>query len=95
MYIICCQISHGFGVHSLMGLGGWSILNIWLSDSKKAQNVALLIQLMQVRGITSQCHHVMQFLTGIDTATGHCRMFETSRYFVVLVYIETSFKLAE
>ncbi|XP_065917118.1 serine/threonine-protein phosphatase 1 regulatory subunit 10-like [Dysidea avara] len=35
-------------LESLMGLGGWSILNIWLSDSKKAQNVALLIQLMQV-----------------------------------------------
>lgn len=35
-------------VHSLMGLGGWAILNMWLSDSKKAQNIALLIQLMQV-----------------------------------------------
>ena len=35
-------------LYSLMGLGGWSILNMWLSDSKKAQNIALLIQLMQV-----------------------------------------------
>ena len=44
--------------YSLMGLGGWAILNVWLSDSKKAQNVALLIQLMQVDSmISTVCTH--------------------------------------
>lgn len=38
-------------LYSLMGLGGWTVLNMWLSDSKKAQNVALLIQLMQVNSV--------------------------------------------
>ena len=44
--LTCLPVEYHFC--SLMGLGGWSILNVWLSESKKAQNVALLIQLMQV-----------------------------------------------
>ena len=64
--------------YSLMGLGGWSILNIWLSDSKKAQNVALLIQLMQVDWMMTIIHtHYDTVCTGINAVTGDPRVFET------------------
>lgn len=32
----------------LMDDGGWSILNVWLLDAKKAGNIPLLIEIIQV-----------------------------------------------
>ena len=31
-----------------MDAGGWPMLNMWLVEAKKAQNTALLIELLQV-----------------------------------------------
>ena len=53
---------------SLMGLGGWTILNMWLSDSKKAQNVALLIQLMEV-GYLATLQLIATHCAGVDAVT--------------------------
>lgn len=61
-----------------MGLGGWSVLNMWLSDSKKAQNVALLIQLMQVDCMMTIVHtHIMILCLGINAVTSDPGVFET------------------
>ena len=31
-----------------MDVGGWELLNVWLSDAKKAQDTPLLLELLQV-----------------------------------------------
>ena len=57
-YTICfCYILCTCSVHVLdaylffvrfMDAGGWPMLNMWLVEAKKAQNVALIVELLQV-----------------------------------------------
>ena len=72
-----------------MGLGGWTILNMWLSDSKKAQNVALLVQLMQVLILLyttcSNDHYNIICIVGINAITSYLGVFETSQYILLAI----------
>lgn len=34
-----------------MEAGGWSVLNVWLSDAKKTQNGPLLAEILQVTSV--------------------------------------------
>lgn len=50
---ICTSCSNFFFFFvRFMDAGGWPMLNMWLVEAKKAQNVALVVELLQVQCMT-------------------------------------------
>ena len=45
-----------FHVYRFMDAGGWPMLNMWLVEAKKAQNTALMIELLQVHQLEINLH---------------------------------------
>ena len=61
--------------------GGWSLLNVWLSDGKKSQNVSFLLEILQV---SSSCYYLLRYLfflsAGVAEIAGQHRSFKTGLF---------------
>lgn len=49
LFIISCRF---------MSIGGWAVLNKWLSDGKKTDNFTIIIELLEVKTITFTGRHI-------------------------------------
>ena len=49
-------------VYRFMDAGGWPMLNMWLVEAKKAQNTALLIELLQVHQLEINLHILRMYI---------------------------------
>ena len=40
--------------------GGWPVLNVWLAEAKRTQDMAVLVEILQVRGAQNSTAYVSE-----------------------------------